>query len=296
MDMIDWQLLNAIPIKKSMAKVADALFLSEPAILYRINRMEKEFNQTLFIRNNKGISLTSAGLRLQSFANTMLQYETYIRNKVNQKNSEISGMIAIGTTSNFLNYNLAPQINEFLSQYPMIELQVYTHSSDVLLDEIKKGSLMLAIVRGKPDWNGSCIEIVNDPLIIVSAEPITENLLHQKPLIRGSGNSSFTNITNLWIQEYFVDTPPKSSPIKIYGDSMNIISFVKSGMGWAIISASRLNPYDHLYSEPLRHKDGSLYTYNSYLIYSKECEIFDTYQIYMDHVIHYFASNQIRKK
>ena len=73
MDQTDWKLLKILQQEKSMVKAAERLFISQPAISYRLTRMENEFGQSLFVRSNRGVEMTSAGQRLYSFANLMIQ-------------------------------------------------------------------------------------------------------------------------------------------------------------------------------------------------------------------------------
>lgn len=61
MDTRDWELLLALEEEKSMTKAGERLFLSQPAVVYRLNRMEAEFGTTLFLRSNKGVQFTPAG-------------------------------------------------------------------------------------------------------------------------------------------------------------------------------------------------------------------------------------------
>ncbi len=59
MDQTDWKLLKILQQEKSMVKAAERLFISQPAISYRLTRMENEFGQSLFVRSNRGVEMTS---------------------------------------------------------------------------------------------------------------------------------------------------------------------------------------------------------------------------------------------
>ena len=63
MDTRDWELLLALEEEKSMTKAGERLFLSQPAVVYRLNRMEAEFGTTLFLRTNTGVNCTPLLLR-----------------------------------------------------------------------------------------------------------------------------------------------------------------------------------------------------------------------------------------
>lgn len=57
MDQLDWNLIRVLHETRSMTKAAEVLYISSPAILYRVRRMEKEYRTPLFSKNNKGVSL-----------------------------------------------------------------------------------------------------------------------------------------------------------------------------------------------------------------------------------------------
>lgn len=290
MDKTDWLLLKALYKEKSMAKAAESLFLSQPAVSYRMNRMEQEYKQTLFSRTNRGIQLTSAGLRLHSFSNLMLQYDDYIFNQVHREDKELTGLITLGTTTNFLVHHLDKQIKEFHTLYPGIQLQLKTDSSGNIVTKMQSRELMMGIVRGKHHWNGPSVELFDEPLIVIASEPISDELLHTQPILLNSTRSPVIEPIDEWLNEYFGETPPAVSPIQLYGDTAALKSLVRQGFGWAVITSTRLDVHDNLYSRPISRKNGDLYHFKTHLIYSGECKSFDTYKAYIEHISNYFSS------
>lgn len=295
MDKTDWLLIKALYTHKSMAKAAETLFLSQPAVSYRMTKMEREFEQILFLRTNKGIQLTSAGLRLYTFSNLMLQYDNHIYSQVHQNDNILTGIISIGTTNNFMQAFLGDQLKQFHASYPGINFHVQINSSNTLFKKMTSKELMMAIIRGRNDWPGPSIELFDEPLIIVSSEPVTEEMLHTKPIILNDSHSPVTQPMDEWISEYFNDSAPLISPIQISGDSITLKHLVKQGFGWAVISKTRLFSEDDLYFHPIHHKDGSTYHYKTHLIYSGECEGFDTYTTYISHLTQYFTEIRDRE-
>lgn len=296
MDKTDWLLIKALYTHKSMAKAAETLFLSQPAVSYRMTKMEREFEQTLFVRTNKGVSLTSAGLRLFTFSNLMLQYDSHIYSQVHQNDDILTGIISLGTTNNFMQAFLGNQLKLFHNLYPGINFHVQINSSNTLYKKMVSKELMMAVIRGQNDWQGPTIELFDEPLIIVSSEPVTEQMLHEKPIILNDYKSPVTQPMDEWISEYFYDSAPLISPIQISGDSITLKHLVKQGFGWAVISRTRLFPEDGLYYEPIHHRDGSTYHYKTHLIYSKECDGFDTYKTYIAHLTRYFADIKAQER
>ena len=61
MDEKDYELLLELYEQKNITKVAQKLFLTQPAISKRIQKMEEELQCQLFLRSIKGVLFTPAG-------------------------------------------------------------------------------------------------------------------------------------------------------------------------------------------------------------------------------------------
>ena len=293
MDTIDWLLIRTLYSDRSMAKAAEKLFISQPAVSYRLTRMEQEFDEILFLRNNKGVTLTSAGLRLYTFAGLMLQYEEDIASYVRQKGGELSGLVNLGVTSTFLNKFLIPQIRQFCDQYPKIKVTLTAEPSPHLRKMMDTNHLMMAVIRGPHEWSGPSVEICEEPLEIISSKPITEEMLRTQPFVSNCMRSPVTLQMEQWISDFFEGGTPPASQVQMYGDSRNMVNLVKAGFGWAIISNLRIDVSDNLYHQPIYHKDGSPYLYKTNLIYSEACRHFDAYMAYIGHLKEYFSDNPL---
>lgn len=57
----DWELFLTIAQEQNITKAANKLFMSQPALSYRLTQLEKNFDEPLFIRTTKGVILTETG-------------------------------------------------------------------------------------------------------------------------------------------------------------------------------------------------------------------------------------------
>lgn len=58
--------------QKSISKASQLLYVSQPTLSMAIHALEKELNITVFIRSNKGVSLTTEGQQLYKYATEVL--------------------------------------------------------------------------------------------------------------------------------------------------------------------------------------------------------------------------------
>ena len=66
MDEKDYELLLDLSETKNITKTASRLYMTQPAITKRIQKMEEELNCQLFLRSKKGVILTPSGRKYHS--------------------------------------------------------------------------------------------------------------------------------------------------------------------------------------------------------------------------------------
>lgn len=297
MERTDWVLLQKIYHEHSMSKVAEQMFVSQPTIAYRLKKIEDEFQQTLFIRDNHGVRLTNAGVRLYSYAERMLSLEEEITSSVQGIHADYSGHITLGATSTFTNYYLCDQLKSFNEAYPGIEVAIEISPSNRLYERYKANKNSLIIVRGN-DYNespDSCVTLIEEPLIAIAPEQITMKYLRTHPFIVNSltHNMPIDSMIAEWIQHNF-EQPPEVAKIQISADSRIMVQLVKKGFGWSIISRSRLQESDILYSMPIFRPNGEPYHFKTQVLFKPELRHQEPYSVYISHLVNYFMANKIK--
>lgn len=297
MERADWILLQKIYHEHSMSKVAEQLYVSQPTIAYRLKKIEEEFDQTLFERDNHGVHLTNAGMRLYSYAERMLSMEEEIANSVHGIHTDYSGHIMVGATSSFTTYYLCDHLKAFTEAYPGIEVAIEISPSNRLYERFKANKYPLIIVRGNdydesPD---SCATLIEEPLIVIAPEQINMKYLRTHPYIANSltHNMPIESMIADWIHHTF-DLPPKVAKVQISSDSRIMVQLVKKGFGWSIISRSRLQESDCLYNMPIFRANGEPYSFKTQLLFKPEMRHQEPYSVYISHLINYFAVNKIK--
>lgn len=67
------QLLTVLSQEMNMRKAAERLFVTQPALSQRLQNIEKDWGTPLFIRSQRGLSLTAAGELVTKFARETLK-------------------------------------------------------------------------------------------------------------------------------------------------------------------------------------------------------------------------------
>ena len=59
MDEKDWNAMRIVYEEKNISRAAERLYISQPALTYRLKNLEKEFGTTLFYKVKGGIEFTA---------------------------------------------------------------------------------------------------------------------------------------------------------------------------------------------------------------------------------------------
>ncbi|PMY00884.1 LysR family transcriptional regulator, partial [Pseudomonas sp. MPR-R5A] len=87
----EFHLLSVLAQEMNMRKAAERLFVSQPALSQRLQNIEKEWGSRLFVRSQKGLSLTPAGEIVIQFVNEVISGEEKVKESIQALNSEVYG-------------------------------------------------------------------------------------------------------------------------------------------------------------------------------------------------------------
>ncbi|MBA7677858.1 HTH-type transcriptional regulator CynR [subsurface metagenome] len=108
----------------SFSKVAKKLSISQPAVSFQIQKLERDLGVRLIDRRQKTITMTEAGKRLLSFAECVEQEQAHLRHDLDKLREEVTGNLII-TASTIPGEFLVPTIlSEFKAQHPTIGIQL----------------------------------------------------------------------------------------------------------------------------------------------------------------------------
>lgn len=171
---------------------AKALFLTQPTVSHYILNLEKELNCHLFTRSKKGMQLTPEGeLLFQHIAKAYTEI-SHGEEELKEYLHMEKGLIKIGASETTLRNYLIPVLGLFKSKYPQIRLQIYSTTCQQANDDIKNGSLDLAVMTTPfPDTNLNIrpltrfsMAVIAGPLFSHLADhPLTYQEIAQHPII-----------------------------------------------------------------------------------------------------------------
>lgn len=244
MDEKDWYVLQYLHKEQNLTRAAEQLYMTQPALTYRLQQLEKRFNVPLFVKTGKGIRFTPEGERLVQYAKNMiaeLQKTTDII--VNMRN-EVQGNLRIGASIYYGQYELPQKLQVFLDKYPKVDIHVSTGFSSEVIESLLQDEIDVGIVRGDYEWFDQKHVLSEESICLVSKQEIDLQELPNLPRINyrppklatrsGSHSSaSWSESINKWWYERYSQPPLITMQVDSFETCKEM---VKHGLGYTIIS------------------------------------------------------------
>lgn len=230
--------------QKSFTKAAQILNMTQPAITFQIKNLEKEFKTNLFSRDINQIQLTYPGKILLKHAERILTEYEKAKKEIYDVTGKLVGEIRIGIATVFGTYLLPKSIGQFKQKYSDVDVQMLVGNSAMLIDELKKHSIDVAIVSEPiTDQRFVIKSFVEDELIIIVnqshawAEKGTvdlEELITEPFVDRERGSGSRATYKNFFDDKGI--SLKKFNVVMTMGNVEAVKSFVESGTCYGIAS------------------------------------------------------------
>ncbi|MCM3610660.1 LysR family transcriptional regulator [Planococcus sp. MERTA32b] len=234
----------------NMRKASERLFLSQPALSQRLQSIEKEWGQQLFIRSQKGLTPTPAGELVINYANEMLQRKEEIFEVLHTLTSKVHGTLKIACAS-IIGQNWLPKVlKDFVTLYPQAKIQLITGWSSEITRALYEGEAHIGIVRGHTDWKGKKIHLFRDTLYLVDKEidSLEQVLETERPFIQFKSDSNYYEEIQQWWQKHFASNPKRQITV----DQIETCKqMAVNGIGYAILPSITLNGTEDVHTVAL---------------------------------------------
>jgi DNA-binding transcriptional LysR family regulator len=188
----------------SVSRAADALFLTQPALTARLQRLESDLQARLFLRTPRGMRLTEAGEAFLPYAVRALENLADGRQLVNAFERGGAGRLTLGAAPALSTYVLPVILRRFRVSHPRVRVAVRTGHSEEVLDLVLREQVELGLVRTMRHP-----EIVSSPLyedrLVLVADPghpfarrdrVRLAEIADEQLVQFDRTSSYTELTN----------------------------------------------------------------------------------------------------
>ena len=215
MDEKDWRFIDLLYKEKSISKVSNKIFISQPALSSRLLKIEDEMGVKLILRTNKGVEFTEAGIYLDKEANKMMIYLSKLKETLLQINENTKNIIVIGAGNYTVKYRINDILNNFKNLNSNIQFKIINTKSRDISNLLQDGTIDIGFGCNLYKWDGKRNLLEKEKVVVISKKEIT-----------------LEDLPNLEMIDYQTDLKFKKSIIDWYNDSYksspNIGIFVSS--------------------------------------------------------------------
>lgn len=130
----------------SFTQAANMLLNSQPNITRAMRTLESELGCTLFVRTNKGVTLTPEGKALYSHLSLAFEQIQKGEEEISANKGLQKGIVSIGATEISLRCFLLPILNGYRKKYPGVRIKISNLSTPQALSALQNGLVDFAVV------------------------------------------------------------------------------------------------------------------------------------------------------
>jgi LysR family transcriptional regulator, nitrogen assimilation regulatory protein len=130
----------------SFGRAAQVLNTSQPTLSRRIALLEREVGAQVFVRHQRGVSLTPSGLALERRAASLMQQLQHLHEEVGVSTREPSGSLALGLPPSLVTAVSGPLIEAYRRSCPRVDLFIFEGITDELEEKLANGELDIALM------------------------------------------------------------------------------------------------------------------------------------------------------
>jgi DNA-binding transcriptional LysR family regulator len=158
--------------KGSFSLAADTMFISQPTISSRIQKLEQELDTTLFVRNGgKKAILTEEGKKIYPYYKEALKW-ILKGNEALQANKYGFNKVNFSCPSHMGQFILPRVLKDLYTLFPNIEFVVKVSKTDQIVEDIKHGETHIGLIfldREEETEDYSIVPIAMEKTVLVTA-------------------------------------------------------------------------------------------------------------------------------
>ena len=229
--------------RKNISHAAKNLNYVQSGVTMRMKQLENELGVPLFYRNGKGVTLTSNGEILLTYAKQIIYLMDQSVKAVQSNGIEPRGTLKIGCTESTTAVRLPSILTAYYEKYSKVELILESNTTEQLIRLVLERKLDGAFIAGSTQHAELHTNIFREEeLVLISKKPLSSfKDIGDMNLLAFSHGCYYRNLLEDWLQEEGI------SPKRVleFGTIEAILACVKSGMGIAIMMKSILSGHKH---------------------------------------------------
>jgi DNA-binding transcriptional LysR family regulator len=240
--MIDTELYKVFYTVAKCGTVSAAgksLHVSQPAVSKSIKKLEDLTGCTLFVRNSKGVRLSTEGRILFDYVANGLEYLQNGERILKKVRDRKHGRVKVGISNTLCRYYFLSHLEKFHQDYPGIRITIVNRTSPETLQLLDRGLIDFGIISIPKDRSRFIyreLMTITDVFVVGSTYsdlqgPVPLQDLAGYPLMMLERD----NVTRALIDDYLGENEVELQPEIEIGSMDFLIEFAKIGLGVALV-------------------------------------------------------------
>jgi DNA-binding transcriptional LysR family regulator len=151
----------------NLSRAAEALYVSQPTLTARLQALEAELGEQLFVRTRRGMRLTEAGEAFLPYAEHAVQAIEDGRERLGELRRGAVGKLVLAAPPTVSTYMLPALLARFAEEHSDVRLTVMTGTSEEILELVLHDRIQLGLMRvlGHPEVEA--VPVYSDSLLLV---------------------------------------------------------------------------------------------------------------------------------
>lgn len=139
LELNELQAFLAVAEKSSFKAAAEALYLSQPALSRRIEKLEQSLQVRLLERTTRSVRLTEEGEHFRLHAQNVVDELEQAMHGLGERAHHRSGLVSIASIPSAAQHLLPAALAEFAASHPAICLRVFDEGAQEVLSQVVEG-------------------------------------------------------------------------------------------------------------------------------------------------------------
>lgn len=228
----------------SFSEAAKRLSLSQPAVSFQMQKLERDLGVRLLDRSRKGIVLTEAGKRLLDFARSVVTEHTSLVQDLDQMRKELRGHVRLAASTIPGEVLLPPLLAEFKALHSGIAVSVAVSDSLTVMSGVRGGSFEIGFCGISPrDDDLEHFKVGEDEIVLIvfpehpfaARDAVAPLELRGEPLIVREETSGTQETIKSALVQAGVDME-RWTPHLVLGSHQAVVAAVEAKAGIAFVS------------------------------------------------------------
>ena len=229
----------------SFSEVAKKLSISQPAVSFQIQKLERDLGVRLIDRAQRTITMTEAGRQLLRFAERVEQERAHLLQDLDRLREEVAGDLVIAASTIPGEFLVPPMLGEFKALHPGIGAQIAISDSLSVIAGVQNGDYEVGFCGIAPEGRElESFKMAEDEIVLIvfpdhpfaQRDEISFVELEDEPLIFREETSGTQRVLEFSLLKAGFELE-KWSPKLILGTTQAVVSAVEAGLGIAFVSS-----------------------------------------------------------